>query len=597
MSESITIQQNAKPMKGKNYHQTSIITNRRAIEKSKKCNLRLQSILFTVSIILATLLLLPDRVFANEQPREKRIMIQLVQEAKTTDCAPFCKDNLIGNTKIDALHKQLQVNKIQKIIAGRNAGKHIYVVELGENENIEDVIEKYKKTGQVIHAEPDHLGYGGGEQILALPLNSPNDEFFNRQWSLHNDGTFSLSPTVAGSDIKMLAAWEIETGDPDLIIAILDSGINTNENDIKERLWRNSGEQINGETVNNGTDDDENGYIDDHLGWDFANNDNGVADDNGHGSNIAGIIGAHANNDIGYTGINWSSKIMVLKALDSQLSGWYSWWIDAIYYAVDNGADVINMSMGGDSDSEFLKEAINYALEKGVPVVACMMNENNDVSYYPAAYPGVIAVGSTNPDDTRSSPFFWSETSGSNYGQHISVSAPGNFIYSISHIASNYSYYWGGTSMAAPHVTGVASLMLSLNPNLSPANIKQMIESGADDLVGDPTEDLEGWDQFYGNGRLNAHNALLLANTSVDVQHQITPEVSLFPNPASDFLHIITTEPSSHIQILDITGKLIHQQILPTSNGIIDVTGFKSGIYLIRVGHENQYITKRWVKY
>lgn len=583
-------------MKRETYLQTSLISHHPGILNLTNCNLRLHYILFTISILLAFQILLPGRVFANEQPREKRIMIRLVQEAKSNDCAPFCKDNVIGNTEIDALHKQVQVNKIRKMVAGRNAGKHIYVIELGENENVEDVIEKYKKTGQVIHAEPDHLGYGGGEQMLALPLNTPNDEFFNRQWSLHNDGTFSLSPTVAGSDIKMLAAWEIETGDPDLIIAILDSGINTNENDIKERLWRNPGEQIDGQTVNNGTDDDENGYIDDHLGWDFANNDNGLADDNGHGSNIAGIVGAHANNDIGYTGINWNSKIMALKALDSNLSGWYSWWIDAIYYAVDNGADIINISMGGDTDSEFLKEAVDYALEKGVPIVACMMNENNDVSYYPAAYPGVIAVGSTNPDDTRSSPFFWSETSGSNYGQHISVSAPGNFIYSISNIVSNYNIYWGGTSMAAPHVTGVASLMLSLNPNLSPADIKHMIEMSADDMVGDPTEDVEGWDQFYGHGRLNAHNALLLAGTSVDVKNPITPEVRLFPNPTSEFLHIVTTEPNSHLQILDITGKVVHQQILPTSNETIDVTGFKSGIYLIRVRHENQYITKRWVK-
>jgi thermitase len=244
----------------------------------------------------------------------------------------------------------------------------------------------------------------------------------------------------------------------------------------------------------------------------------------------------------------------------------------------------------------FLKEAVDYALGKGVPIVACMMNQNNDVSYYPAAYPGVIAVGSTNPDDKRSVPFFWSETSGSNYGQHISVSAPGNYIYSISNVASNYGYYWGGTSMATPHVTGVASLMLSLNPSLSPADIKQMIEMSAEDMVGDPTEDVEGWDPYYGHGRLNAFNALTLASISADIQPTPNPELTIFPNPVSDFLHINTTEPDARIQIFDLTGKIIHQQHFSSSNGSIDVTGFSPGIYFIKVQMKNRFVTRRWIK-
>lgn len=583
-------------MNRKIYIQSSFLVNHPIVLKSEKNTVQFQSIVKILSVLVIILLLLPERAFAREFP-QKRIMIQLKQEVKNNDCGPFCKDNRIGNNPIDALNKQIKVNKIKKITAGRATGKHIYLIEVDESENIQDIITQYKKTGQIIHAEPDQLGHGGGNQILVKDSETPGDEFFYRQWSLRNDGSFSLSPATEGSDIDMLAAWEIETGDPELIIAILDSGVNTNEMDIKDRLWRNPGELINGELTNNGADDEENGYIDDHTGWDFANDDNGIADGNGHGSNIAGIIAAQPNNDIGYTGINWNSKIMILKALDDQLNGWYSWWIDAIFYAVDNGANIINMSLGGIPDSEFLKQAVDYALENGVPVVACMMNDDNDIPYYPAAYPGVIAVGSTNPDDTRSTPFFWSDTSGSNYGQHISVIAPGNYIYSISNLVSNYNIYWGGTSMAAPHVTGVASLLLSQNPEFSPADIKQIIEITAEDQIGDPTEDTEGWDPYYGHGRLNAYKALSLPSTSVTEQHEIIPEVHIFPNPVHDFLQISASEPISHIQILDLTGKVIHQKQFTMNKGSINVTGFKAGVYLIRTYTKNLHLTKKWVKY
>ncbi|MFP4288194.1 MAG: S8 family serine peptidase [Bacteroidales bacterium] len=564
--------------------------------KSKKRKLPLQPVSLNLYILLLFAFLAPQMVSADDNPREKRIMLQLRQEVKSNDCHPFCKNNMIGNSAIDDIHKQVQVNKIKKITAGQATGKYIYVVELAKNENIEEVITRYEKTGQIIHAEPDHLGFAGGKQFYSQASAVPDDAFFNRQWSLQNDGSFTLSPATEGSDIDMPAAWEIETGDTDLIIAILDSGVNTNEPDINERLWKNPGEQVDGETINNEVDEDENGYIDDHIGWDFANNDNGVADGSGHGSNIAGIIGAQANNEIGYTGINWHSKLMNLKALDDELNGWYSWWIDAIYYAVDNGAHIINMSMGGDTHSAFFQEAVDYALENNVPVVACMMNEDNDVTYYPAAFQGVIAVGSTNPDDTRSSPFFWSSSSGSNYGDHISIIAPGNYIYSISNYPSNYNIYWGGTSMAAPHVTAVASLLMSQNPSLTPDEIKEILEMSAEDQVGDPTEDVEGWDPYYGHGRLNAYNALSLTITSVDEQNKTLPEVRIFPNPANEFLHIATSEPNSRIQILDLKGKVISMQEITSLQGSLDVRDFKPGVYLIRVYSENQFTTKKWIK-
>jgi hypothetical protein len=121
---------------------------------------------------------------------------------------------------------------------------------------------------------------------------------------------------------------------------------------------------------------------------------------------------------------------MVLKVLKNDV-GYYSWWASSIYYAVDNGANVINMSLGGDVESQALNEAIQYALDRNVVVIVSMGNKNSDNISYPSNYPGVIAVGATNPDDSRTTSFFWSSTSGSNYGEHISVVAPGNFIYGL----------------------------------------------------------------------------------------------------------------------------------------------------------------------
>lgn len=298
-------------------------------------------------------------------------------------------------------------------------------------------------------------------------------------------------------------AWSIEQGDSNIVVTIIDSGTKLDHPEFTGRIWTNYHE-----IPNNGIDDDGNGYIDDVKGWDFANSDNDPMDDNGHGTNVAGIIGANGNNSIGYAGADWYCKLMILKGLDNNNYGYYSWWTEAIYYAVDNGAKVINMSLGGNSFSTTLQNAVTYALNNNVVVVVCMMNTNSNTVYYPAGFTGVIAVGSTNSNDTRSNPFFWSPTSGSNYGSHISVVAPGNYIYGLNYQSNTkYGSYWGGTSQATPHVSGLASLLLAQNPSRTPAQIKSTIETTAEDQVGNSSEDTPGWDIYFGHGRINAFNA------------------------------------------------------------------------------------------
>ena len=425
---------------------------------------------------------------------------QIIIKFKSTDQnfqQSFNKQKLKPLNRIDSIHFIHQALKINKHIVEENTNRQFYTVEYPSNSNLEQIIEAYKNSGLVEYAEPDFEGNGGG---------TPNDQYFSRQWALSNNGTFTLSQATPGADIQMKSAWDIEQGDTNIVVAIIDSGNKLDHPEFSGRIWTNKNE-----IPNNLIDDDLNGYVDDFYGWDFVNSDNMPTDDLGHGTCVAGIIGANANNSIGYAGVDWNCKLMNLKVLNASNTGYYSAFADAVYYAVHQGAKVINMSLGGSSVSTTFSNAVNYALENGVTIVACMMNTNSSVNYYPAAYPGVIAVGSTNSNDKRSVPFFWSSSSGSNYGNHISVVAPGNYIYAINHLSNtNYNTYWGGTSQATPYVAGLASLLLSQNKSRNPAQIKSIIESTAEDTVGDPIEDVPGRDNYYGYGRINAYKALLL---------------------------------------------------------------------------------------
>lgn len=368
-------------------------------------------------------------------------------------------------------------------------------------------VNAYAKTA-VIPTQPKHFP---ASLKLPLQLTLPNDTFAIRQWYIQNSGNFSKGNAKPGADIGLLQAWEIEDGDSQVVVAVLDGGTDINHPDFTGRIWKNMKE-----IPFNNIDDDFNGYVDDTAGWDFVNNDNFPQDETGHGTNVAGIIGANINNSIGYAGIDNHCKLMICKITDANGNGKYESWVSAIYYAVKNGARVINMSVGGIAPSAKLTEAINYALANNVVVVSAMMNTNTNRPYYPAAINGVIAVGATNPDDSRAEPFFWDSESGSNYGNHISVVAPGNYIYGLSPQGDNF--FWGGTSQAAPMVSGLAALLIAQDFSRTPTDIKHIIEITADDGVGDPKQDSPGWDMYYGYGRINAYNALKYFYAPADME-------------------------------------------------------------------------------
>lgn len=287
---------------------------------------------------------------------------------------------------------------------------------------------------------------------------SPNDPYYNNP-----------SYVYGPQQIEAPAAWDKTLGDPNLIVAIVDTGVDPAHPEFAGRLL---------------------------SGYDFVNEDSDPRDDKGHGTHVAGIAAAGINNGIGIAGIAGRSKILPVKVLNQDGSGWWSDVAAGVTWAVDQGAKVINMSLAGAYGSSSLLDALNYAVAHNVLVVASAGNDNTDQLLYPASYDQVLAVGATTSTGVR-----WSL---SNYGPNVDVMAPGSSIYSSVWSASAGSTYgfMSGTSMAAPHVAGVAALLFSLNPNLSVAEVKQAILRTAADM-GAP-----GVDPLHGYGLINARAAV-----------------------------------------------------------------------------------------
>ncbi len=503
------------------------------------------------------------------------VQFKVNEKPKSSEVLKLQKFN---NPEIRSLNKS---NKIKSIkLTGNKNKKDTYILALDSSKSVEELIEDYKKTGLFKYVEPNYVGSGHGFQ------NTPNDTYFNRQWSHYNDGTFSESNATSDADIDTDLAWDITQGDPNLIVAILDSGAKLDHPEFSGRIWVNTNEN------EDGSDTDSNNFVDDINGWDFVNNDNDPTDDHGHGTNVGGIALASGNNNLGYAGVNWNSKIMICKILDDENSGYYSWWADAVYYAVDNGASVINMSVGGNGSSTLLEDAVNYAYNNNVAVVVSTGNQNS-VIQYPAKYANAFAIGSTNPDDTRSVPFFWSDTSGSNYGPELDFVAPGNYMYGLSYSSNtNYNYYWGGTSQAAPHAAGLISLLLSVDSNLTVDEIRTILEETSEDEVGD-SQDTAGWDQYYGHGRINAFQALTHSSLSIDKYKDTNQNLIVYPNP---------TASGSNLKILNLVKgenvitiyNMIGQKIYKTSHSAVDNSAtinlpeLSTGNYILKINNTSK---------
>ncbi|WP_298911529.1 S8 family peptidase [uncultured Nostoc sp.] len=285
--------------------------------------------------------------------------------------------------------------------------------------------------------------------------------------------TFADVPDLGGNNwgadlVKAPEVWAHGYTGKGVVVAVVDTGVDYNHEDLKNNIWTNTKE-----IAGNGIDDDGNGYVDDNYGWNFADQNNNTLDNNGHGTHVSGTI-AGENNNYGVTGIAYDAKIMPVKVLDESGSGSYNAISKGIRYAVDNGANVINLSLGGPSTNQTLESAIDYASSKGVIVVMAAGNDGDSLPDYPArhAYKSGIAVGAV--DRNNNMPDF-SNRSGTN--EIAYVTAPGVKVYSS--VPNNQYATYSGTSMAAPHVAGVVALMLSANHNLTDAQVRQIVTETA----------------------------------------------------------------------------------------------------------------------
>lgn len=359
----------------------------------------------------------------------------------------------------DAVRSINSANGLSIISKSTHSGFHRLTIPNGKT--VIEMVEKLSKNPFVEYAEPNYIA-----QISM----TPNDPYFSYQWHLLG---------LDDGGIDMQSAWDIATGSG-AVVAVVDTGISV------------------------GTDLEDTCFV---GGYDFVNDDNDTTDDNGHGTHVAGTVAQSTNNNLGVCGVAFNACLMPVKVLDQFGYGTYADIIDGINFAVNNGADIISMSLEGSSPSQGMEDALANAYNNGVTCVAASGNSGQNGVAYPAAYDDyVIAVGATRYDKTRA--YY------SNYGTSLDVVAPGGDI-NVDQNNDSYAdgvlqqtfdptwgyYFWQGTSMATPHVSGVAALLYS-DGVTDPDDIRDALESNAVDLGS------TGWDIYYGYGLINAYDAL-----------------------------------------------------------------------------------------
>lgn len=476
----------------------------------------------------------------EEHKQTKRLLVRFKRSLRAGTSARYDSESLLGRyAKANSLHYYEKTNTKKRAGQSIKRGPEIFdrlvALEVKDGQDIRRVKQELERNPNVESVEFD--------QELKIFL-TPNDTRYPELWAMNNTG--QTGGTV-DADIDAPEAWDLNTGSAQIVVAVIDTGVDYTHPDLAPNMWINPDE-----VPSNGIDDDQNGYVDDIFGYDFINHDANPMDDHFHGTHVAGTIGAKGNNNLGVVGVNHSVRIMALKFLGFDGNGSSIDALDAVQYATLNGAHIISNSYGGDGFLQDFQNAINAARNAGVLFVAAAGNSNTDAPAYPAMYENVLTVSASNYKDERAlgsngQPF-------SNFGTHIDVTAPGQSILSTTP-NNNYASY-SGTSMACPHVAGLAALIKSRNFNLTGDQIENAIKSSADD-IGAP-----GFDIYFGYGRINAKRALDLVNPagSLNLNIQIT-------SPASG---AVISDFSSPIQIIGTASgsNFLSYQLEYTAPGI-----------------------------
>jgi len=416
-------------------------------------------------------------------------------------------DEKVNKFEVYLLEKRFQYNP-QKLRADLPDLSRIYRIEFPEKYSVTKVTKAFSEDANIEYAEPIPICYLAEE---------PNDSVYNLQHHL--------------PQIKADSAWEIhkgEDGTEEVVIAIIDTGVDWDHEDLVDNIWQNMGEDVDGDGKTleyidgewvfdpddeNGVDDDENGYIDDFIGWCFNDSDNDPnpipgTPDNSHGTHCAGLASATTNNNIGVASISWNLKILPIQATDLNDRPLYGF--DGVIYAAENGADIISNSWATTFYTQAAHEVITYAIGLGSILIAAAHNNNQFLlNMYPADLPGVISVANVTSNDHKA-PL-------SNYGPNIGISSPGEGVWSTMP-NDNYAPQ-SGTSMATPVASGLFGLVRSYHPDWSSDQIIKQVLGTADTIDWlNP-----GYENLLGSGRINALRAL--TETVVTLEQEISIEL------------------------------------------------------------------------
>jgi len=434
---------------------------------------------FVISLSISLFLSINFPLIAQENPMQipGKIVVKLLDDdVKTQDITRFLskKYEVLEVKKVFPMAEKPVKNSI-------NGHQTIDLTQYIEIQLASDLqktacIQALKKSKLVEYAEPRYI-----PELLYIPTDPQHEN----QYYLTN--------------VKAYDAWDIHQSDTNMVIAIVDTGMDMDHEDLIYNIAYNYDDPIDG------IDNDNDGYVDNFRGWDMGDNDNFPQNEmNEHGTLCAGISAAQTDNELGVAGLGFKSRVLPIKVqdADSLLTRAY----EGVVYAADQGAQVINCSWGNTHFAQFEQDIIQYAaINKDALVVAAAGNDNNDINFYPASYDFVLSVGGTTSADEKWTPENGNSTSGSSFGYHVDVCAPAIQIMTTSD-GGNYRKAYGGTSFAAPIVAGAAGVLRSQHPQLSALQSIEHLRNTADNI--DTIAYNETWQGMLGSGRLNMYRAV-----------------------------------------------------------------------------------------